>query len=92
MKIHHFAIKVKDIDISAKFYTEKLGFKIKTSKTITEDGLYSYLNLDLYGAELELIQRHDTNEEKENRNIENPPMCPHIGLESNDFEKDCFYI
>jgi len=88
MKIHHFAIQVKDIDNSAKFYTEQLGFKIKTPKTTTEDGLYTYLNLDLDGAELELIQIHDKSVKKENRNISNPPMCPHIALESNDFDKD----
>lgn len=90
MKIHHFGLKVKDIDKSIKFYTEKLGFKIKTPKTTTEyeHNLYIWANLDLNGAELELIQSYDKNEKKEDINILSPPMCPHIGLESDDFDKD----
>lgn len=89
MKIHHFGIQVKNIDKSIKFYTEKLGFKIKTLKTTTEDGLYTYSNLDLNGAELELVQIHSKEKiNKDNKSIYNPPICPHIGLESDDFDKD----
>jgi catechol 2,3-dioxygenase-like lactoylglutathione lyase family enzyme len=86
MKLHHFAIKVKNIDISIKFYVEKLGFLIKTPKATTEDGKYSYLNLDLGGAELELIEDHDKTPEKEKVDLSKPPMCPHIALQSDDFE------
>ena len=67
MKLHHFALQVKDIDASIKFYTEKLGFKIKIPKTPfknppkapEENGFYCYLTLDLNGSELELVQIHN---------------------------------
>ncbi|MEI6242765.1 MAG: VOC family protein [Chlamydiota bacterium] len=83
MKIHHFAIEVSNIDRSAEFY-QKLGFQTKTPKTLTKDGLYSYMNLDLGGAELELIEIHQNKTKK----AISPPICPHIGLETNNFEKD----
>ena len=71
MKIHHFGIKVKDIDKSIDFYTEKLGFKIKTPKTTTKDGLYTYANLDLDGAELELVQIHSEDKIIDNKTKKN---------------------
>jgi catechol 2,3-dioxygenase-like lactoylglutathione lyase family enzyme len=89
MKIHHFAIEVECIDKSLEFYTEKLCFKIKTPLKYTEDGLYAYANIDLGGSELELIQllkdNHEANKEK---HFSNPALCPHIALESFDFERD----
>ena len=88
MKIHHFAIQVKDIDRSTLFYTEKLGFKIKTVKATTKDGHYSYLNLDLDGAELELIQIHGENEQADISSNSKLSLCPHIALETDDFDKD----
>lgn len=87
MKIHHFGLEVKDIDISIKFYTEKLGFKIKTKKTTTMDGRYTYSYLELNGSMLELVQMHlkDKIQKNDNKTVS---LCPHIGLESDDFEKD----
>lgn len=86
MKIHHFAIKVTNIDKSIKFYTEKLGFKIKTPKTL--DGIYFYSNLVFNESdiELELIQVKNKTIKKIKNNT--PPICPHIALESFDFDKD----
>ena len=83
MKLHHFGIQVNDIDKSIKFYTEKLSFKIKTPKA--EDGIYLYSNLVLNSdVELEIIQiKGETIEKKEK-----PPICPHIALESLNFDKD----
>ena len=87
MKIHQFGIEVKDIDKSIEFYTEKLDFIIKTPKTLTEDKKYLYANLSLGGAELEVIQIMDNSKtDKEEDSL--PSLCPHIGLESDDFDSD----
>ncbi len=87
MKIDHFAIEVSNIDQSAEFYVKKLGFEIKIAKTDSEDGLYSYMDLDLGGAELEIIEIRK-NKMKKNKKTLPPPICPHIALETNDFERD----
>jgi catechol 2,3-dioxygenase-like lactoylglutathione lyase family enzyme len=88
MKIHHFGIQVKDIDRSIVFYIEKLGFEIKTCKTLTSDGAYLYANLALgsSGVELELIQIVGKVFRKTKSS--EPPICPHIALESDDFDRD----
>ncbi len=83
MKLHHFAIQVNDIDKSIKFYTEKLGFKIKTPKSVDRNYFYSNLVLNS-DVELEIIQIKGEMIEKRDK----PPICPHIALESSDFEKD----
>lgn len=95
MRIHHFAIQVKNIDISIKFYTEKLGFKIKipktaikTPKTITEDGFYCYLTIDSQDVDLELVQINNKNVKKNNTTSFAPPICPHIGLKTDNFDED----
>ena len=85
MNIHHIALYVKSIEESIDFYVSKLGFEIINPKGITEDKKYSYINIDLNGIELELIQNHDKNDEilfKENA------LCPHIAFESKDINKD----
>ena len=87
MKLHHFAIQVKDIDKSIEFYTEKLGFMIKTPKTLTEDKKYLYANVSLGGAELEFIQIQNSKKTKDKEESK-PQICPHIGLESDDFDRD----
>lgn len=86
MKIHHFAIKVKNIDSSINFYIEKLGFKIETPKVTTEDGLYIFAYLNLNGSLLEVVQCNDGKEIKDNA------LFPHIGFESDDIEKDLKYL
>ena len=88
MKIHHFAIKVKNIDKSIAFYIEKLDFKIKIPKTKSNDGLYTYANLDLGGGELELIQIHSEDKVQIENNIDKTSLCPHIGLETYNFDAD----
>lgn len=86
MKIHHFAIQVKDLDKSIEFYTQKLGFKVKTPKTLTQDGKYSFANLALHDgeAEIELVQTLNEDFNKSHT----PTIFPHIALESADFDKD----
>lgn len=85
MKIHHFGIKVDNIDKSIKFYTEQLGFKIKTPKKTSDDGVYTFSNLDLNGAELEIVQVNEKNKKIKKKEIS---YFPHFGLESYDLEKD----
>ena len=90
MKLHHFALEVSDIDKSIAFYTGKLGFKIYKPKTKVEDTnpkadvenlFYIYLEADT-GFYLELIEFCDKKEKQQI--IRN--NCPHIGLETDDFE------
>ncbi len=85
MKIHHFAILVTDIDRSLEFYIQKIGFDVRVPKTMDSHGYY-YANISLSGScsELELIQVIGKKIPKE----KTPPLCPHIALESVDFEKD----
>jgi catechol 2,3-dioxygenase-like lactoylglutathione lyase family enzyme len=87
MRIHHFGLEVQNIEKSISFYTEKLGFKIQTHKTATKDGIYFYVNIKLGDAELELIEIRDKNS-KAKKNSSFPQLCPHIGLESFDFDQD----
>lgn len=87
MKIHHFGLEVQNIDKSISFYTEKLGFKVQTPKTATEDGKFFYVNIKLGDAELELIEIRDKNA-KAKKISSYPKLCPHIGLESFDFDQD----
>lgn len=92
MRIHHFALQVRDIDISIKFYTEKLGFKIKIPKTPfknipkapKEEGAYCYLTLGLNGCQLELVQIYG----KKMESFSVPPICPHVSLETYNFDED----
>ena len=86
---HHFALEVTDIDKSIAFYTDKLGFKIhiqktkvdKNPKADVENLFYAYLEANS-GSYLELIEFC---EKKEKQQILHK-NCPHIGLETNDFE------
>ncbi len=86
---HHFALEVTDIDKSIAFYIDKLGFKIhipktkvdKNPKTGVENLFYAYLQAES-GSYLELIEFCDKKEKVTMHDI----LCPHIGLETNDFE------
>jgi catechol 2,3-dioxygenase-like lactoylglutathione lyase family enzyme len=85
MKIHHFAIEVNDLKKSIKFYTEKLWFKVTRDPITTQDGKYSFAYIDLGGVLLELVQ---VNDPKKKNIFSFTPICPHIGLQSLDFDKD----
>lgn len=85
MNIHHFGIEVTDIDRSIDFYTQKLGFKIIVPKSLEKDVKVLYANLG-YNEELtiELIQNLDKPQDGPMFSV--PPLCPHIGFETHDFE------
>ncbi len=87
MKIHHFGIEVSNIDQSADFYITKLAFQVKKPKTRTEDGHYFYMYLDLKGVELELFENLQK-QIKRGKEKSPPSMSPHIGFETDDFEKE----
>ncbi len=53
-KIHHIAIIVSDYEVSKKFYTELLGFKVIRESFRADRGDYK-LDLELDGCELELF-------------------------------------
>lgn len=91
MRFHHFAIEVSDMDRSIAFY-EKLNFvlqdpKVKItgmkSKSFEGDLFYAYLK-DASGFCLELIEICN----KKLMEPLNAPLCPHLALESDDFEAD----
>lgn len=86
--LDHVALAVRDLDKSIKFYTEILGFKIKMGKVYdkTENVTAASIILGQGNTALELIQFHDKNKQLPhlNKNQE-PTLCPHIGLETVDF-------
>lgn len=86
MKLHHFGIEVKDIDKSMEFYVQKLGFEIDTPKTQEKSMRVLYTNLKCGNdVTLELVQYMDKNFDRD-IDISNPPICPHIAMETDDFD------
>jgi lactoylglutathione lyase len=86
MKLHHFGIEVKDIDKSMEFYVQKLGFEIDIPKTQEKSMRVLYTNLKCGNdVTLELVQYMDKNFDR-NIDISNPPICPHIAMETDDFD------
>ncbi len=86
MKLHHFGIEVKNIDKSIEFYMEKLGFTISVPKSHEKGVNILYANLKC-GNEvtLELIEYTDKDFDR-NIDVSNPPLCPHIAMETDDFD------
>ncbi|MFA6409210.1 MAG: VOC family protein [Gammaproteobacteria bacterium] len=86
MKLHHFGIEVKDIDKSMDFYIKNLGFEISVPKSYAESINLWYTNLSC-GNEvtLELVQYIDKIFSR-NIDVSNPPLCPHIAMETDDFD------
>jgi catechol 2,3-dioxygenase-like lactoylglutathione lyase family enzyme len=88
LKIDHFAFEVSDLPASIDFYVNKLGFQLQT--TFTDEKEHETLAvLALDGGKLELIQvLNEANRKKpfEPQGIR-PHFCPHLALESKDFEK-----
>jgi len=83
MAYDHGAFRVRNLEESVKFYTEKLGFKVVseyTAEQYSEKGLI----MELDGARLELIER--TDEEYVPVPPERP-YCPHLCFEVQDMEE-----
>ena len=87
MKLHHFGIEVSDIDESIAFYIETLGFETSVPKTLEKDVNILYTNLKCgNGVTLELIQYVGKSFSRE-VNLSNPPLCPHIAMETHNFDE-----
>ena len=80
MSFDHIAFQVSDMDSSISFYTQKLGFKLK-SRSTNEEEKEEYAFLEHEDARLELIR----NLKREYKKSEiKRPYCPHFCLEVED--------
>ena len=82
MSFDHIAFQVSDMDSSVSFYTEKLGFKLK-SRASNEEEKEEYAFLEHEDARLELIW--DLKKDYEKPEIK-APYCPHFCLEVQDMK------
>jgi catechol 2,3-dioxygenase-like lactoylglutathione lyase family enzyme len=93
VKIDHFAFEVSDLEASARFYCENLGFRVQIS-FIDENIHETLVVLELDGGKLELIQALD--EHNQPKSFEpvtvRAHFCPHLALETDDFEKSLAQI
>ena len=80
MSFDHVAFQVSDMDSSISFYTQKLGFKLK-SRSTNEEEKEEYAFLEHEDARLELIR--DLKREYKNSEIKRP-YCPHFCLKVED--------
>ncbi|OGD33492.1 glyoxalase [Candidatus Atribacteria bacterium RBG_16_35_8] len=82
MSFDHAAFQVSDMDSSINFYTQKLGFKLK-SRSTNEEEKEEYAFLENGSARLELIR--DLKEGYRKPEIKKP-YCPHFCLEVEDMK------
>lgn len=82
MNFDHIAFQVSDMDSSIDFYTQKLGFKLK-SRSVNENQQEEYAFLDYTDVSLELIR--DLREKYRKPQIKKP-YCPHFCLEVEDMK------
>lgn len=82
MAYDHGAFRVKNLETSIRFYTEKLGFRfLFQNENPAHHEKYAFLEYD--GARLELIETTDE--------IYDPvkpvkPFCPHLCFETTDMD------
>ena len=81
LRIHHFAITVKDLEKSIDFYMNKLGFQIHGEDTRNKN--YIYLTLNKSDILLELFKSPTKNQDFNYGN-----MRSHLALTSEEIEKD----
>lgn len=80
MSFDHIAFQVSDMDSSVSFYTEKLGFKLK-SRAMNEEDKKEFAFLEHEDARIELIRDLKTDFRKPEIK---KPYCPHFCLEIED--------
>jgi catechol 2,3-dioxygenase-like lactoylglutathione lyase family enzyme len=83
-KLDHIALEVSDLERAIRFYTDKLGFTLK-SKNINYEQQEAYCFLESEGTCLELISDLEK-VYRENRTIQRP-YCPHICFVTEDMGK-----
>ena len=83
-KLDHVAIEVSDMDRAIEFYTEKLGFNLK-SRATNEEQQEDYCFLSSDGFHLELISdlKKSYDEQREIKR----PYCPHICFQTDDMNE-----
>ena len=83
MKFDHCAFQVSNMDKSIEFYTQKLGFRLK-SRSINQEEKEEYAFLELGDARLEIIK--DLKMIYEKPEIKEP-YCPHFCIEIENMKR-----
>ena len=83
-KLDHFALEVSDLDRAIKFYTENMGFTLK-SRATNEEQQEEYCFLTSEGTFIELIS--DLKKTYGVKQNFQRPYCPHICFVTDDMEK-----
>ena len=83
-KLDHVALEVSNLDRAIQFYTEDLGFTLK-SRATNEEQQEEYCFLESEGTCLELIS--DLQKTYREERVFQRPYCPHICFATDDMEK-----
>ena len=83
-KLDHIALEVSSLDRAIEFYTEHLGFALK-SRATNEEQQEEYCFLESEGTCVELIS--DLQKTYAERRTFERPYCPHICFATDDMDK-----
>ncbi len=83
-KLDHIALEVSNLDIAIEFYTEKMGFILK-SRATNEEQQEDYCFLKSEDTCIELIS--DLKKSYSEKQKYERPYCPHICFVTDDMEK-----
>lgn len=83
-KLDHIALEVSNLDRAIEFYTDKLGFILK-SRAMNEEQQEDYCFLRSEGTTLELIS--DLKKSYIEKQTFRRPYCPHICFVTDNMEK-----
>jgi lactoylglutathione lyase len=83
-KLDHIALEVSSLDRAIEFYTEQLGFALK-SRATNDEQQEEYCFLESEGTCLELIS--DLQKTVREERVFQRPYCPHICFATVDMDK-----